>query len=172
MGDRILRESGNEDKIKLASKWRESIKVERMFSEDEEIIKKFQKAGIKRNKLTFENWLYDTELIAPSTKQDIIDIAKAFKDNVLMEMSDDIFKAAEYVRSARKSAGRILSEELRKEIAGQLEKMGEIDPVNIWDPIRMNVDGFGKIMILKVIDISPEIEIDSARTDRLLRDEE
>ena len=61
-----------------------------------------------------------------------------------------------------------LSRLLKKRIAQELQTLGEIDAINIWEPIDMEVEGIGKVKVLKVIDIEPALMIDASNTNRLL----
>jgi hypothetical protein len=52
-----------------------------------------------------------------------------------------------------------------------LDQYGDIDPVNIWDPIELSVDGVGTVRVLKVIDIGSPVVVDITDTNRLIDEE-
>lgn len=91
--------------------------------------------------------------------------------SVLKELLDQVFDAAQIVRSAHVQAGRVLSMQLRNRIVEALKEYGDIDPFNIWEPIEMQVDGIGTVRILKIIDIGTPVTVDIADTNRLIGDE-
>jgi hypothetical protein len=107
-------------------------------------------------------------MICPQQKQDLQYIADAANSDVLSEMLDDIFEASQEVKSAHVQAGRVLSQHLKRTIADELLGYGEIDPFNFWEPMELEVDGVGTIMILKIIDIGNAVSVDSSDTNRLI----
>ena len=85
-----------------------------------------------------------------------------------MELLDDIFDAAQTIKTAHVRAGKVISEMLRNRIVESLREYGEIDPFNIWNPIEMYIDGVGNVKILKIIDIGTPVIVDIADTNRLI----
>ena len=60
---------------------------------------------------------------------------------------------------------------MRKRLVEALDQYGDIDPVNIWDPIELSVDGVGTVRVLKVIDIGSPVVVDITDTNRLIDEE-
>ena len=65
-------------------------------------------------------------------------------------------------------AVQYLSKLLKKQIVEALSSYEDIDVYNIWDPIELQLEDIGKVIILKIIDINRPIQIDSGNTNRLL----
>ena len=170
LADTILLKAGKYDSRKLSQKWRESLEVESIFSTPEEIYEKLKRVGCKRDYATVRNWITNDDLIAPQDKEDLLNIAAATNDEVLLEQIDSIYAAASEVKSAHIRAGRLLSDRLLKTITNYLRDLDSLDPFNIWDPIKVKIDEIGTIRILKVIDIGEVIQVDSANINRLLNE--
>jgi hypothetical protein len=170
LADTILGNSGKHGCRELATKWKESLTIECIFSSHEEIYKKLKATGCTKNFQTVHGWITDEDIIAPQQKDDLLYIAQVTEDAVLLEMIDQVFEAAREVKSAHVQAGKHLSEQLKKKVASALREFGEIDPYNIWDPIVLSLEGVGTIKILKVIDIGPKIIVDTADTNRLIEE--
>ena len=89
----------------------------------------------------------------------------------MKELLDQIYDAAQTVRSAHIQAGRVLSMHLKSRIVEALKECEDIDPFNIWEPIEMQVEGIGTVRILKIIDIGAPVTVDIADTNRLIDEE-
>ncbi len=168
VADKMLAAEGKSDLRNLAGKWREPIAIERLFSTKEEIYQKLRAAGCRKNYMTFNNWVEDTSMIAPQDKEDIQCIVKALKNETLTELLDKVYEAAKEVRKMHTQAGVQLSKILKDKIVHELKEQNISDVYNIWDPIQFEVEGVGKVKLLKVIDRESPIEIDSSMTNRLL----
>ena len=120
--------------------------------------------------MTIRSWLKDEDRIAPREKADIIAIAIATGDRVLLEKADEVFEAAQDVKRAHIQAGKYLSEKLRKKVVEELRKHGNVDPFNIWEPIEIHTDTIGTFKILKVIDVGSPMLANEIDINRLLRD--
>lgn len=168
MADIILESSGKSELRSLATKWKEALEIEKLFYTPEGIYQLLQKAGCTKGYQTVRGWLMDDDIIAPQSKEDLEHIAAATGNDVLKELIDQIFDAAQIVRTAHVQAGRLLSQQLRSKIVGALSEYGDIDPFNIWEPIEMQVEGIGIVNILKIIDIGPPVIVDIADTNRLI----
>lgn len=97
-------------------------------------------------------------------------MATVTENEMLMELLDSVFEAAQEVRNAHILAGRKLSEQLKLTLAKELKKYEDIDPFNIWEPIEMEMEGIGSVKVLKIIDIGFEVEVASTDTNRLIED--
>jgi len=170
MADNILEKEGKLGLRETASKWREALEIEKLFSTPEEICQRLADAGCTREPATISRWLFDDDLISPQQKQDIQYIADITGSSVLQEMLDQVVDAGRVVKAAHSQAGRILSEKLRERIAHALEEYGDIDPFNIWEPIEMNIDDIGLVRILKIIDIGSVMVVDRSDTNRLIEE--
>ncbi|MDD4366093.1 MAG: DrmE family protein [Eubacteriales bacterium] len=168
IADLILERSEKADLRSLSSKWKEALSVETLFSSYEEIYDKLRENGCGKDYATVRNWMTNEDLIQPNDKEDLICIAKATGDQVLLEKLDEIYEAGKEVRSAHIQAGRILSNRLKQKIGEFIQNLGEIDVFNVWDPISLQIDEIGQVKILKVIDISSAIPVDAGNTNRLL----
>ncbi len=170
MADIILSNSGKHGLRELATKWKEALQIEQLFSTPEEIYQKLVDAGCTKGYQTVHSWLVDEDVIAPQQKQDLQYIAVITESSVINELLDQIFDAAQEVRSAHVQAGRILSTQLRSRIVEALESYGDIDPFNIWEPIEMTVEGIGPVKVLKTIDVGSSIVVNIADTNRLIEE--
>ena len=171
MADVILNRSGKTEMREMAGKWKEALEIETLFYSDDEIYQHLQDAGCSKGQQAVHGWIHDDDVIAPQSKQDLEYIAVATGSSVLKELLDQVFDAAQIVRSAHVQAGRVLSMQLRNRIVEALKEYGDIDPFNIWEPIEMQVDGIGTVRILKIIDIGTPVTVDIADTNRLIGDE-
>ena len=171
MADVILNRSGKTEMREMAGKWKEALEIETLFYSDDKIYQHLQDAGCSKGQQAVHGWIHDDDVIAPQSKQDLEYIAVATGSSVLKELLDQVYDAAQIVRSAHVQAGRVLSMQLRNRIVEALKEYGDIDPFNIWEPIEMQVDGIGTVRILKIIDIGTPITVDIADTNRLIGDE-
>ena len=168
MADVILAHSGKTELREMAGKWKEALDIETLFYTPEEIYQHLQKVGCTKGYQAIRGWLFDEDVIAPQSRQDLEHIAAATGSSVLKELLDQVYDAAQTVRSAHIQAGRVLSMYLRSRIVEALKEYGDIDPFNIWEPIEMQVEGIGTVRILKVIDIGTPVTVDIADTNRLI----
>ena len=168
IADKILENSGLREARKIALRWKEALSVETMFSTTDEIYQSLQLNGCKRGYQTVKKWIEDEEQFSLSSKEDLVCIAKTLNDDILAESIDDVFEAGNTVKRAHLKAGQYLSQKLRLQIAENISEFGDIDTFNIWDPMVLNLDDIGKVIVLKIIDINSPIKIDSSNTNRLL----
>ena len=168
IADKILENSGKPHAREIALRWREALSVETMFSTMDEIYHNLQSHGCTRGYQTVKNWIEDEDQFSLSSKDDLVCIAKALNDDMLFESIDDVYMAGIDVKRAHVKAGQYLSQKLRAQVADRIAEFGEIDAFNIWDPIELQLEDIGKVIILKVIDINRPIQIDSGNTNRLL----
>ncbi len=168
IADRILESNGKLELRQLSAKWKESLSVEVLFSTYDEIYQKLCDNGCKKDFVTVKNWITNEDLIQPNDMEDMICIAAATEDEVLLENIDKIYEAGREVRSAHVQAGRVLSQRLKNKIAEYIQQLGEIDTFNIWDPITLQLEEVGLVKILKIIDVGTIIPIDYGNTNRLL----
>ena len=171
MADQILKKFGKEDLREQASKWKEALKIEQLFYTDEQIFERLQKAGCSKGYQTIHSWLTDEDVIAPQSKEDLSYIVKITGSGVLKEKMDQIFEAAQTVRSTHSKAGKKLSYHLRTRIAEALKEYGDIDPFNIWQPIELQLEDVGLVRILKIIDIASPVTVNITDTNRLIDEE-
>lgn len=168
IADIILENSGKGDSIALSKKWKDALEIEGCFSDINEIYEKLRAFGCTRGKATIEQWIKDDDKISPQSKEDIRFIAQVTGDLVLLERLDEVFEAAQDVKRAHIKAGQILSQRLKQKIVAQLNSIDKIDPYNIWDPISFEIETIGYVTILKVIDKSTPIVVDSNNTNRII----
>jgi len=168
LADSLLRNSGKEDARTLARKWLDALNMESVFSSLEEIYQKLRHAGCTKNQVTIRQWMKNEDIIAPHDKNDLVYIAKATEDAVLLEKMDAVYEAGKEVKRAHIQAGKTLSGLLKRQIAKRLQELGGIDPYNIWEPITLQLDEIGTVKVLKVIDIGSVMMVDSSTINRLL----
>lgn len=168
IADKILENSGKPHAREIALRWREALSVETMFSTMDEIYHNLQSHGCTRGYQTVKNWIEDEDQFSLSNKDDLVCIAKALNDDMLLESIDDVYMAGIDVKRAHVKAGQYLSQKLRAQVADRIAEFGEIDAFNFWDPIELQLEDIGKVIILKIIDINRPIQIDSGNTNRLL----
>ena len=170
IADVALSNSGKIEMRELATKWREALEIELLFTTLEDFYEKLKNAGCDKGLPTVRRWIEDEDVISPHSKNDLQLIAEVTQNEMLLELIDKIFDAAQEVRKAHVLAGRKLSDQLKQTLAAELKKYGEIDPFNFWEPINIEIDGIGNVKVLKIIDIGSEIEISSADTNRLIEE--
>jgi len=170
IADIALGNSGKSELRTLATKWKEVLEIEQLFSTSEEIYNKLVAVGCKKGYPTIRGWLVDEDMIAPQNKEDLQYIAAITEDSVMNELVDQIYDAAQEVKSAHVQAGRFLSEQLRRRIVEALGNYGTIDPFNIWEPIEMSIEGIGLVRILKIIDVGVPMIVDAADTNHLIEE--
>lgn len=168
IADKILANSGKPQAREKALLWREALSVETLFYELDEIYSKLQEHGCTRGFQTVKNWIEDEDQFSLSSKDDLVCIAKALNDGLLMDSIDEVYAAGMDVKRAHVRAGQLLSQRLRAQVAERIAEYGEIDAFNIWDPIELHLEDIGKVIILKIIDTNRPIQIDSGNTNRLL----
>lgn len=168
MADVILARSGKAELREMAGKWKEALKIETLFNTPEEIYQHLQEVGCTKGYQAIRGWIFDDDVIAPQSKQDLEHIAAVTGSSVLKELLDQVYDAAQTVRSAHIQAGKLLSIYLKSRIVEALKEYGDIDPFNIWAPIEMQIEGIGTVRILKIIDIGTPVTVDIADTNRLI----
>ena len=168
IADRILENSGKPNLRSVALRWKEALKVETMFSTTDDIFETLKLHGCTKGYQTVRNWIENEDQFSLKDKNDIICIAKALNDQMLLETVDSVYEAGQEVKGAHVQAGQYLSKLLKKQIVEALSSHEDIDAFNIWDPIELQLEDIGKVIILKVIDINRPIQIDSGNTNRLL----
>ena len=109
MADVILARSGKSGLREMAGKWKEALKIETLFYSDDEIYQHLQGAGCTKGYQAVRGWIHDDDVIAPQSRQDLEHIASATGSGVLKELLDQIYDAAQTVRSAHIQAGKVLS---------------------------------------------------------------
>ena len=168
IADRILENSGKPNLRAIALRWKEALKVETMFSTTEDIYETLKLHGCAKGYQTVRNWIENEDQFSLKDKNDIICIAKALNDQMLLETAEDVYAAGQEVKGVHVQAGQYLSKLLKKQIVEALSSHEEIDAFNLWDPIELQLEDIGKVVILKIIDINRPIQIDSGNTNRLL----
>jgi len=168
MAEVILERSGLADKRELAGKWKDALEIETLFYTPEQIYERLQKVGCTRSLATVRSWISDESRIAPQSKDDLKYIAEITENEVLKELLDQVYDAAQIVWTAHQKAGVNLTRLLRSRVVEELKNYGDIDPFNIWEPIEMLVDGIGMVRILKIIDIGAPVVVDITDTNRLI----
>jgi hypothetical protein len=168
IADVILKNSNCLELRDTAYKWKEALEVESVFYDADIICEKILAVGCTRAKTTIHNWLTDDSMITPLSKDDIVYIAKAMDDEVLLEMVEQVFEAGKKIKSAHIQAGHHLAEKLRVNLAEGLSEVGNLDGFNVWQPIEVEIENIGTIKLLKVIDVGAEVLVDSTSTNRLI----
>lgn len=170
IADIVLANNGKSYLRELSSKWKNPLETESISSTNEEIYEKLCAAGCTRNYQTIRVWITEKNIIAPQSKQDLVCIAKAMQDSVLMEMIDAVWDAAVAVRSVHITAGKYLSTLLKNNIVSALHDHSSINPCDIWSPIEMSLEGIGKVLILKVINVGKKVSVDDINTNCLIEE--
>ena len=171
VADQILEANEMTDARSLASKWKESLEVEMIFSAFEDVYKRIKDAGCTKSEATVKNWISDDEMIIPRDRDDLKAIAIATNDDVLRDRLDEVFDAGSLVKKAHIKAGRVLAEKMKHHIVEKISSE-EIDPFNIWGPVDIAIEGIGTVKILKIIDIDKNtVSVSDHYTNRLLSEE-
>ena len=170
LADIALFNSGKGELRSLALKWREALQIELLFCSIDDLYQKLKAGGCEKGEVTVKRWIEDEDIIAPQSKEDLKIIAKVTENEMLLELLDKVFDAAQEVRKAHVLAGRKLSQQLQLTLAEELKNYGTIDPFNFWEPISMEVEGIGTVKVLKVIDIGSEVEVDLSDTNHLIEE--
>ena len=113
-------------------------------------------------------WINDEDIIAPDDKDDLLYIAMALNDTYLINNIDEIYDICKFVRNAHVRAGNEISNRLKKGIAIFLSELTHLKREDIWDPIELELDELGKIIILKVLSIGNTLTVDIGNTNRIL----
>lgn len=169
IADKILMKNNQKDCRKKSAIWKEVLDIEMMFSSEDDIIHMLNNAGCTKNSITIHNWLTDDDMIMPQDIQDLKYIAKAFKDDVLTDLCDEVFEAGKAVKYAHKQAGKHLSQLLKKNIAEKLHQLFSIDIYNIFEPIILDIEEIGTVNVLKITDIGSKVTVEQSDTNRLLK---
>lgn len=170
IADQILAEEGKDGLRKIAGKWHDSIRMAKAFKKAENLVERVKAVGCARSTLTIRNWVTNDEMIAPNAKQDIEYIAKATEDDVLLEMLEQVYSASREVQAAHLQAGKRLSELLQERISSMLQESADFDLYNMWEPLRVELEGIGAIKILYVLDVGVPQKIHPSAVNRLLED--
>lgn len=168
--DRELELSGEGHLRGLSGKWRDALKAKAESLSLEDLYEELQDAGCDRGFQTVRNWLYDEDLIAPQSKDDLELIALVTDDDFLMEEIEEVFFAAQKVKAAHVKAGQHLSRLLRENIAEALEGRGAIDASSIWKPINLFIEDIGMVRLLKIVDIGSAITVEFNYTNKLIKE--
>ena len=168
IAERILENSGKPNLRSVALRWKEALKVETMFSTTEDIFEILKLHGCTKGYPTVRNWIENEDQFSLKDKNDLICIAKAMNDQMLLETVDSVYEAGQEVKGAHVQAGQYLSKLLKRQIVEALSSHEGIDAFNIWDPLELQLEDIGKVIILKIIDINRPIQINSSNTNRLL----
>lgn len=172
VADKILLASGKEGIRERVAIWKEALRIESMFSSIDEIYEKLKEQGCTRNITTVKNWVYSESIIIPQSKEDLIAIARASSDEVLIEKVDTVYDEGSLIKRAHIKAGNILSERLTNSVAKTLASENKFDPYNVWDPIELVIDDVGPVNIYKIIDISQSwITTNSINTNKIMNDD-
>ncbi len=167
MADIILENSGEADARDIATEWREPLLEARATQSVSEIFNKLKASGCKRGRQTVYTWITDDDKISPQNEVDILHIAMAFNKEELLDRERIILEAAEKVYAAHQKAGIYLARLIRSKVGDVLQDLN-IDPVNFWEPIDIQVENLGHIKILKVTNIGDVRTVSSGVTNRLL----
>lgn len=168
IADRILENSGKPNLRSVALRWKEALKVETMFSTTEDIFETLKLRGCTKGYPTVRNWIENEDQFSLKDLDDIVCIAKAVDDAFLLETAGSVFSAGCEVKSAHIQAGQYLSRLLKRQIGEALLKKGNIDIFNIWEPLELQLEDIGTVIILKIIDINRPIQVDSSNTNKLI----
>ena len=117
IADKILENSGKSKCRSQSSSWKDSLKVETVFNSAEELHKRLRNYGCKKDFATVKNWLQNEDMIMPKDKDDLLAIAAATDDDVLLENIDVIYEAGKTVRAAHVKAGNMLSKRLSEKLS-------------------------------------------------------
>lgn len=168
IADRILENSGYENARNTAEMWKETLKIMEKLSGREIVYQNLKAVGCKKQLVTIRTWMDNENMISPSDPKDILNIAKAAGDPILYEKFEDVAAAGSLVRQAHIQAGHYLSRKLKQVLAEQLSSVNFGFPHDIWQPIDLDIETVGAVKILKIVDIGPDMKVDSYLTNRLL----
>lgn len=171
MADQILDRNGKNNLRSIVNRWKEALELEAYFTSEEEICEKIKAAGCSKSEATIRNWINNSSAyIAPNSKEDLICIAVATEDGILLDTVEEVFEAAQVIKGAHQQAGMLLSKIVKIRISEELHLLRSIDVFNIWDPIEIEIENVGKIKILKIIDIGEPVSIGSNTVNRLIEE--
>ncbi|NCC73253.1 MAG: hypothetical protein EOM06_07615 [Sphingobacteriia bacterium] len=170
LADKILFQSNKSGLRKLSSIWKDALVFETALIGFDSVFEKLKLSGCKKEKSTVRSWVYGTDRIMPSSKDDLGYIAKITGDDTLMQLLENVYDAGIEVRRAHSKAGRYLSDQLIRCLANSMTASKQYDPYNINDEIDMNIESVGQVKILKIIDIGSKIVVRNSETNRLLRE--
>lgn len=171
IADKMIANSGKSHLHKIARRWKDALELETVFSTEDEICQKIRDAGCTKGENTIRNWIsHNEDYIAPNRKGDLECIAIATEDSVLKDTIDEVYEAAQVIKSAHKKAGKYLSQKVKTRITEVLESLRRIDAFNVWNPIELDLDDIGTIKILKIIDVGEKVVVASSIVNRLIEE--
>jgi len=168
LADEMLKVEGTAELRNLSGRWKEPLEKGRLSFTIQELYEQLAKEGCTVGYPTFRNWIEDDDLIGPRNKDDILFIASALGDNYLVENIDKIYEACRIVRNTHQDAGKELSKRLKFQIADTIGNLDTVDPLNLWNPIILQLEDIGTVRILKVTETGSPVTVDAINTNRLL----
>lgn len=170
LADVILKNSGMEKCREISGIWRKMLIKKISLLGEADIFNRLKLEGCTKGLQSMKQWIYKDDIISPQDKEDLVCIARALNDSVLMERIDEIFEAGKTVKKAHVKAGKVLSEKLKYKIAENLDNYCDFDAHYFWEPIVILIEGIGNINVLKIIDIGDELTVDTVNVNKLLRE--
>lgn len=169
VADSLLEKGGQIDARQVASKWRQALDLELMFSSEDEIYQKMKRQGWAKTKDTLQRWIMDKTLIAPQTRRDIEILVEATDNAVTGEMIDEIYNSSRVVKNAHINAGKLLSSRLKKELGHYVKEMA-VDMDSHKDSIDIMIEDVGTIKILRITNIGEQAQVNNSYVGRLMQD--
>jgi len=161
LADDMLLKSHQENARIVSKSWQESITTYAAFNNcsSQDMIDKILRAGCKRNQSTIKYWIENENMICPKSLDDLRFIAIALEDDLLLDSVDNIYKAAETVKSAHIKAGRSLTDKLLScpEIQNAIRTYRD-NGFCSFTKISLRIDSVGDVVILKVVDVGDFFE--------------
>ncbi len=161
LADIILKNSGKSGYRGYATKWKEALLIESIFSNFEDIYRKLRKAGCTKNQYTVRQWMKNEDIISPQDIEDLKYIGIITGDQVLQEKYEDIYNSGKEVKRAHIKAGKVLSEKLKKQIAQKIQEFGVLGTEDLWESMVVELEDIGNVKILKVKDIGTQMLVNS-----------
>lgn len=168
IADKILENGGQGHRRDIAEMWKETLKIMERLSGRDIVYQNLKAAGCNKKRSTIRNWLEDESMISPKDPEDIRHIAKAAGDSILHEKFEEVATASTVVRQAHIKAGHYLSGKLKQILGEKLSSFNFGYVHDISHPIDLEIETFGSVKILRIIDIGPEMQVDLNLTNRLL----
>lgn len=113
-------------------------------------------AGCEREPSTIKNWLFDDDQIGPKNENDTLKrIAKATRNNMLLDKITEVEEAIKKVRNAHRQAATYITEKLLMNLSKILDS--EVDSYTSFrESMTLDLDDFGQIKILRIEEILDE----------------
>ena len=132
---------------------------------------KLNEHGCIINIATLRNWLFDDNMIGPKNEDHLAVIAKLNEDEFLLKNIKKVKASIKLVRSYHQKAAFAIRDDLINNVSDILIKIN-LEKMQAVNYHELEIIPYGKVMVLKLIDIEDEkFEVDFQYANRLIFEE-